>query len=114
MDQLSLLPWNRFGNEWLTSRTATRLFSAAALLTLALTAILLEKVDSQQMRLAGKVLWTAIAMAGVPSLFFLWLGMWRYWSRMDSSTSFQKRLWFVVLLLGFWYGSCLYLLCVYR
>ena len=53
-------------------------------------------------------------MAGTLALFFLWLGMWRYWARLDCSTRMTKRLWFGVLLFGFWYGSCLYYFLLYR
>jgi hypothetical protein len=41
------------------------------------------------------------------------VGMWSYWLRVDRSTRKLKRLWFFVLLVGFWYGSILYFLLKY-
>jgi hypothetical protein len=47
------------------------------------------------------------ALAAIGSVF-IWLGMWRYWVRIDNSRPWIKRIWFVVLLIGFSWGSCLY------
>ncbi len=47
-------------------------------------------------------------IAGILSLFFVYFGMWRFWIRLDQSPKWLKRLWFLVLLIGFWWGSVLY------
>jgi len=44
----------------------------------------------------------------------LYVAMWFYWARIDESSGWKKRIWFLVLLLGLWYGSCLYYFAVYR
>lgn len=36
------------------------------------------------------------------------------WMRLDKSKALRKRIWFVILLIGFEYGSVLYYFCVYR
>jgi uncharacterized BrkB/YihY/UPF0761 family membrane protein len=47
------------------------------------------------------------------SAFFLWGGMWKYWIVCDSSSQLSRRVWFVVLIIGLWYGAVLYYLFVY-
>jgi hypothetical protein len=39
--------------------------------------------------------------------------MWIYWVKVDRSGHARKRLWFVVMLAGAWYGSCLYFYFAY-
>jgi len=53
----------------------------------------------------------AIGAAGCLTIYY---SMWFYWREVDASKAGKKRLWFFVLLLGLWYGSCLYYYCVYR
>ena len=53
-------------------------------------------------------LWDILGIVEALGILFLWLGMWRYWSRVDDSKHSAKRLWFLVLLIGFWWGSVLY------
>jgi hypothetical protein len=55
-----------------------------------------------------------VGVMGPIASFFLWLGMWRHWMRLDTSKALTKRMWFVILLIGFEYGSVLYYFCVYR
>jgi hypothetical protein len=107
-------PWNRFTEGWLVSRQAIRLFLVAAMFVLAVTPIFLGLVDPAKMSLPLRLLWTVVGMVGTISLFFLWLGMWRYWVRLDHSRVLVKRLWFVILLFGLWWGSCLYYFFAYR
>jgi uncharacterized membrane protein len=101
-------------DNWLRSRQAVRWFLAAVVLVLAITPIWLGSTDPARMPFAIRVPLTLVVMAGTLALFFLWLGMWRYWARLDCSTRMTKRLWFGVLLFGFWYGSCLYYFLLYR
>jgi hypothetical protein len=57
-----------------------------------------------------------IAICGIIfpiSLIFLWTGMFRYWTQCDTSARAIKRIWFVVLLFGFWYGAVVYYLIAY-
>ncbi len=107
-------PWSWFKDTWLVSRQAVRLFFVAVVFVLALIPVFLGLVDPAKMSLAMRLPWTIVGMVGTISLFFLWFGMWRYWMRLDHSRVFAKRLWFVVLLFGLWYGSCLYYFFVYR
>jgi hypothetical protein len=55
-----------------------------------------------------------LVIAGTPGGALLYLSMWYYWAQIDSSDVWVKRVWFFVLLVGFWYASVLYYLLVYR
>lgn len=105
--------WSWFKDEWLVKRSAAKLFFASALLVLTLIPLFFGKVDTSRMsfwaRLPWGILWTLAPIA----VFFLWAGMWRYWVRIDNASRWTKRIWFVVLLIGFWWGSCLYCFFVY-
>jgi hypothetical protein len=109
---------NSIRDEWLVSRQAVKLFIAATLLVLALTAMFgimimcgVENTNGMPFMLRLPI--GILAIAGTMALFFVWLGMWRFWLRIDSSGKAAKRLWFGLLLLGFWYASCLYVYAVY-
>jgi hypothetical protein len=63
-------------------------------------------------------LWIRLPLAGllvsaIVGMFFVWVGMWWYWARLDASGKWAKRFWFVVLLFGFWFGAAAYYVCVY-
>ncbi|MGB8476676.1 MAG: hypothetical protein WCE61_21550, partial [Candidatus Acidiferrum sp.] len=60
-----------------------------------------------------KFAWDALGAAGAVGLFYIWFGMWRYWVKLDTSRPRTKRLWFIILLVGFWWASVLYFLAVY-
>lgn len=81
---------------------------------LPLTPVFLGRVDPKSLSFWLRLPLSILGVLGPIALFFLWFGMWRYWVRIDSSKVYAKRLWFVVLLVGFWYGSCLYYFFVYR
>lgn len=110
----SYIPLSFVSDDWLISRRADVLFLIAVLLVLMLTLVLLSSVDPSQMSLAIRLPLTVFAMAGTGSLFLIWFGMLQYWMRIDQSTPLAKRLWFVILLFGLWYGACLYYFFVYR
>jgi hypothetical protein len=57
--------------------------------------------------------WGILGVLGPVAIFFLWFGMWRYWVRIDRTAGWERRKWFIVLLVGFWWGSCLYCMLVY-
>jgi hypothetical protein len=70
-------------------------------------------IDLTKSSLSVRTSVTIFYMLATCALLFLWFGMWAYWVRLDDSKTYSKRLWFLVLLLGFWYGSCLYCYFVY-
>jgi hypothetical protein len=105
--------WDKFRDDWLTTAQAARLFLLAALLVLALTAVLLGSINTTRMSLWARLPVGVLGVLGPIALFFLWFGMWRYWVRIDNSRRWAKRMWFLVLLVGFWWGSCLYCFFVY-
>jgi len=107
--------WGKFTDQWLMTRAATRIFFASTLLVLAFTAspwfggsVSLNGMNFWQ-RLPWGIFGLTVPLA-IPCLLF---GMWTYWTRLDRARPWVKRAWFVVLLIGLWWGSCLYCLCVY-
>jgi len=105
--------WSRFKDEWLITRHAAKLFVVSTFLVLALTPVFLGKIDTKTMPFWTRLPWGILGVLGPIALFFLWFGMWRYWVRIDNSKVWIKRIWFLVLLVGFWWGSCLYCFFVY-
>ena len=109
-----LAPFSWFNDEWLLTRRAVKLFLAAAIILVVSTPLLWGLVDVKRMSFWTRLPWGCIGLLCPVALIFLWAGMWRYWIRLDDSTTWTKRVWFVVLLVGFWYGSFAYYFLVYR
>jgi hypothetical protein len=105
---------NRFRDDWIVSRQADTLFLVSVPFIVAVTPFFFGWVNITRATVWTQLGGAVVGVLGPISLFFLWFGMWRYWMRLDSSTARTKRLWFVILLIGFWYGSMLYYFCVYR
>ena len=105
--------WNWFSDDWLITQRAAKLFLVSTLLVLAVTPILLGRINTQTMSFWARLPWGILGVLGSVALFFLWFGMWRYWARVDNSSRWVKRIWFLLLLVGFWWGSCLYCLFLY-
>lgn len=105
--------WNWFKDEWLITRKAAKLFLVSAFFVLALTPVFLGMIDTNKLSFWKRLPWGILGVLGPIALFFLWFGMWRYWARIDNATEWAKRVWFLVLLIGFWWGSCLYCFFVY-
>ena len=105
--------WNRFDERWIGTRRAAQLFFVASLFVLGLLPVFLGRIEPSD-KPSANVFWGIVGVGGAFSVLFLWLGMWRYWARLDASSGkWIKRFWFLVMLAGFWYGSCLYCWCVY-
>jgi hypothetical protein len=108
-----LAVFTNFTDEWLISRQARTLFLISTVLTLVLTALFLSQIDIAKMTLAQRLPVSILGMVGIIALVFIWAGMWRYWYRLDDSGGWSKRICFLLLLLGLWWGSCIYFLFVY-
>ena len=104
--------WNRIGDRWLVSRYASNMFAAAAILIVLVTALLAFNM-AQDTGLLSEVFWAIAGVLSGPGAFFIWSGMWRFWSRLDQSSRFARRVWFFMLLIGLWYGAVLYFVLVY-
>ena len=61
-----------------------------------------------------RVLYFAVEIVSTFAYLLLYFAMWFYWAQVDVSPSSTKRIWFIVLLVGLWYGSCFYYFSVYR
>jgi hypothetical protein len=100
--------WKNLTDEWLSKSQAVVLFSLCSVLTLALIPVFLGRIHGHEGSLLFQTFWGSLGLLGAPATLFLWVGMWRYWAHVDNSRKWTKRFWFIVLLLGFWYGSVLY------
>jgi hypothetical protein len=100
-------------DRWLCSRQAATLFAVAACLVLVTTPAFLGWMDTSRMAASTRFGWDALGAAGAVGLFYIWFGMWRYWLKLDTSHPQTKRLWFIILLVGFWWASVLYFLAIY-
>ena len=107
-----VLPSSCLRNDWLISRLSTALFFVSAVLVIAMTPVFLG-LDTTKMTFWQRLPWGILGIVGPLGIIFLWLGMWRYWVRLDNSKVWIKRISFIVLLLGFWWGSCLYYFFAY-
>lgn len=105
--------WNWFKEDWLVTPQAARLFAVSTFLILASTPAFLGIIDAPRASFWVRLLLMLLGILGPISLFFLWIGMWQYWVRVDRSGTWKKRAWFLVLLIGFWWGSCLYCIFAY-
>ena len=106
------LPSSWLRDDWLISRRISMLFFLSALLVLAMTPIF-QGVDTTKMTFWHRLPWGILGIVGPFGMFFLWLGMWRYWVRIDNSSAWLKRIWFVILVIGFWWGSVFYYFLAY-
>lgn len=105
-------PYFWFTDEWLSGRLAKRLFHLAAIIVLLWVAVFLllrYGVRSRELDAFFSFLDVATVLAGL----FLWFGMLRYWVRLDHSKLWIKRVSFLALLGGFWWGASLYCLVCY-
>jgi hypothetical protein len=88
-------------------------FAIASILIVPFTLLVAKFGDPSRMTAWKRIPLGLIFFVGPILILFLWLGMWLYWARVDASRVAVKRFWFVILLLGFWYGSAAYCLAVY-
>lgn len=107
-----VLPSFLLKDDWLISRLSMKLFFLSALLVVAMTPAFIG-VDTTKMTFLQRLPWGILGVVGPFGLFFLWFGMWRYWVRLDDSKAWVKRVWFVVLFVGFWWGSVPFYFLVY-
>ena len=115
---------NAFDDSWIVTPRATKLFFASTIIALALipmylmyfipeTLVPAYLAPNAQVPSWMIVPYGALTLTIVLALFFIWGGMLRYWSHLDRSGKWMKRLWLAVLVLGVWWGACLYYYVVY-
>ncbi len=105
-------PWVSI-DRWIIGHQGVLLFTLSALCSLALTPIFLGWIHPARMSYSLRIFWAALEILGPIGLVLIYFGMWLYWVRLDGSRVWTKRAWFVILLVGPWYGSCLYCFFVY-
>jgi hypothetical protein len=105
---------NRTSWDWLTrnrleSPGFQHLLDAASALILSVTIV--EWVWKSQPT-AGSIreLIVFIEVCYVLAAMLVWSAMWRYWKFYDSADTDAKQKWFLIMLVGFWYGAIAYYL----
>jgi hypothetical protein len=117
-----ILLGRNFMRGWLVSRRAPRLLYLCAIASIATLCFMvwlsfhpaLQEAPLDRAHLPFRIVAGIVALPGVFGSVIIWLAMWRYWITLDDSSELSKRRWFLVLLFGLWYGSCLYYFLVYR
>ncbi|HKV06188.1 MAG TPA: hypothetical protein VJO53_13915 [Candidatus Acidoferrales bacterium] len=101
--------WGRIGDEWLVGQRAVAVFAASAAASVSASAAMI--VFYSQLRENAIFVFSALisALSGV----FLISGMERYWARLDSGSKAARRVWFIPLTFGVWFGAALYFSFVY-
>jgi hypothetical protein len=106
--------WKWLGNEWFVTEKASVLFAISSLLTLLLTVVLYIGVPSPStLSTVSNILYGVVGFVCPLAMFFLWGGMLRYWTTGEPSNRAARRFWFIVLILGMFYGATLYYAFVY-
>jgi membrane protease YdiL (CAAX protease family) len=105
--------WRRISDEWLMSKAASVLFAISSGVIALVTAALLSGVLLAEDSSAGKLLWAIAGSSCGIGIFFLWGGMWRYWMKGKPPNRVARRIWFVLMVVGVWYGAVLYYIFVY-
>jgi hypothetical protein len=106
--------YNWFKDDWLVSRRADKLFLVAVLFILGTIPIFLGRIDPARLGFWLRFTFGIEGILGPISIFFVWIGMWRYWIRLDNSSKFAKTASFFLLLFGMFYGSVIYYFLIYR
>lgn len=107
------LPCRLLEDDWLTSRRTNKFFLLSALCVLGVTIEYFLKIDTSKMSFWRRLPFGLTGIVEPFGLIFIWLGMWRYWVRLDDSNVWIKRGSFLLLLIGFWWGSVVYYFSVY-
>lgn len=105
--------WNSISDEWLESHLASILFAVSAAAIALMTVVGLEYIHVSEAGLFQNLFLGIGGALGALGVFFLWGGMWRYWLRCDTSGRTVRKLTFVLLSAGLWYGAIVYYLLVY-
>jgi hypothetical protein len=105
--------WGHISDEWLVSRSALYIFTIAVAISFSIAPVMLGLVKINDFGLLSRIFWGTVGVLGSLGVFFLWSGMWRYWTRIDESSKTGRRFWFCILLVGLWYGAALYYGLVY-
>jgi hypothetical protein len=85
-------------------------------LTVCLYALPFVHVNVQKLMSESALIRTmanAFGVVGAAGAMLVYVSMWFYWGIVDQSGRMSKTIWFLVMLLGLWYGSCLYYFLVY-
>lgn len=106
---ISRLNYNRFFFSW----KMAVLFGVATGLSVVAIVLRYTEIDFDSLShtaLVGMSILGAAVALGVGTLL---VGMWFFWVKCDASPKWQRAMWFVILLFGFFYGAVLYFFVAY-
>jgi hypothetical protein len=99
-------------DDWIVSRPVARFFLFASIY--GIVDILINAFfDPSKLPPWAVEPATWLVLGGAVPIILLYLGMWRYWFRIDKSKPNTKRIWFLVLLVGLFFASIVYCFSVY-
>jgi magnesium-transporting ATPase (P-type) len=112
--------WSRLGDDWFFTTSGKRILSWAFLASIGcLIGLSLPDFPAQipgSPPLLHSLLYAIYVLLSTVLPFggiILFLGMFRYWFRLDTSPKSRRSMWFWILLLGTVLGACLYYIFVY-
>ena len=105
--------WKWLPDRAVVSLTSAILFGLASSIIVVVTVITAEVNRRDDVFLHKDAILALAGALAALSVVFLWGGMWTYWVDWDTSPTATKRLWFVIMVCGVWYGAIAYFLAVY-
>jgi hypothetical protein len=99
-------------DDWFTSRSAAKLFFFTSAVVVAFTVLLFDWPNPDRVSFWQRIWWGVFGVGGAFSPLFLFFGMRRYWARLDDSRPSKKRIWLPIIIVGAWWGACLYYVSV--
>ena len=103
------LDYDRLFFRWKTAA----LFGIASALSLAAIVLRYTEINFSALSRPALVGLSLLGAAVAFGAFSLLVGMWFFWVKCDASPRWQRAVWFVILLFGFFYGAVLYYFVVY-
>ncbi len=79
-----------FKDNWLVTRKAANLFLLSTIFVLASLPVFFGQIGPNKLTFWSRLPWGIEGLLGPFSIFFLWIGMWRYWYRLDNSPKARK------------------------
>jgi hypothetical protein len=105
--------WRRIDDEWIVSKSASLFFALSVFFIVGMTVVIFANIESRTLGSMGNTLLGIGGVSAALGVFFLWGGMWRHWIRYNFSSLAARRIWFLALVVGVWYGAILYYALVY-
>ncbi|HXN53252.1 MAG TPA: hypothetical protein VN943_15075 [Candidatus Acidoferrum sp.] len=108
-------------SDWLVRPRTVTFFSLASAIMLIAGALVLalylsdtKTISLLETSTAFRTFCGVVGVVAAPSGIYLLVGMLWYWAKLDTSTTLQKTLWFLLFLLTGFFALAFYSIVVYR